>query len=94
MRNLLTIAAFEFRTRTKRISTWVYFAVFFALAMLWVAAAGGAIQGAKIAENTKMDTNTTPMAANGLWRAMRGSEMAMVDMGDDEVNRGDRQTKA
>src|SRR4030081_4115262 len=34
----------------------------------------GAIQGAKIAENTKMDTNTTPKAANGLWRVMRGSE--------------------
>ena len=46
MRNLLAIAAFEFRTRMKRISTWVYFAIFFALAMLWVAAAGGAIKGA------------------------------------------------
>src|SRR5450631_874673 len=46
MRNLLTIAAFEFRTRTKRISTWVYFTIFFALSMLWVAAAGGSIQGA------------------------------------------------
>src|SRR5216684_7877309 len=40
----------------------------------------GAIQGAKIAEKTKMDTNTTPTAANGLWRATRGSEMASVDM--------------
>ena len=35
--------AFEFRTRLKRLSTWVYFAIFFALAMLWMAAAGGAI---------------------------------------------------
>src|SRR6266851_7351298 len=44
----------------------------------------GAIQGAKIAAKTKMDTSTTPMAANGLWRATRGSEMAKVDMvGDD-----------
>ena len=41
----------------------------------------GAIQGAKIAENAKMATNTTPMAANGLWRATRGSETARVDMG-------------
>src|SRR5258708_40356305 len=41
----------------------------------------GAIQGAKIAEKTKIDTNTTPTAANGLWRAIRGSEMARVDMG-------------
>ena len=31
-----------------------------------------------------MDTSTTPTAANGLWRAMRGSEMARVDIvGDD-----------
>src|SRR5437879_13552263 len=42
----------------------------------------GAIQGAKIAENTKMETSTTPMAASRLWRAMRGSEMAGVDKGD------------
>src|ERR1700676_3492580 len=42
----------------------------------------GAIQGAKIAEKTKMDTNTTPTAASGLWRAMRGSEMATVDIVD------------
>src|SRR5712692_6424561 len=42
----------------------------------------GAIQGAKIAEKTKTDTNTTPTAANGLWRAMRGSEMARVDIVD------------
>ena len=49
MRNLLTIAGFEFRTRLKRISTWVYFVVFFALAMLWVAAAGGLIPGAIVA---------------------------------------------
>ncbi len=48
MRNLLTIAAFEFRTRLKRLSSWVYFAIFFALAMLWVAAAGGVISGAII----------------------------------------------
>src|ERR1700731_4802438 len=44
----------------------------------------GAIQGAKIAENTKMETSTTPTAAKGLWRATRGSEKARVDMvGDD-----------
>ena len=43
---LAAIAAFEFRTRVKRISTWVYFAIFFALAMLWTAAAGGAIPNA------------------------------------------------
>ena len=43
---LATIAAFEFRTRISRISTWVYFAIFGALAVLWVAAAGGVISGA------------------------------------------------
>ena len=46
MRRLATIAAFELRSRLRRISTWVYFIVFFALAMMWVAAAGGAVPGA------------------------------------------------
>src|ERR1700688_1752130 len=44
----------------------------------------GAIQDAKIAENTKMDTSTTQTAAQGLWRATRGSEMARVDMDGDD----------
>ncbi len=48
MRNALTIARFEIATRLKRVSTWVYFAVFFALAMLWTAAAGGVIPHAVI----------------------------------------------
>ena len=48
MRNALTIARFEVKTRLKRISTWVYFAVFFALAMFWVAAAGGIIKSAVV----------------------------------------------
>ena len=43
---MLAIATFEFRTRIRRISTWVYFAIFAALAMLWIAAAGGTIPGA------------------------------------------------
>jgi hypothetical protein len=43
MRNAFTIARFELTTRLRRISTWVYFAVFFALAMFWIAAAGGSI---------------------------------------------------
>jgi hypothetical protein len=49
MRPLFAIAAFEFRTRVRRISTWVYFLVFFALAMLWTAAAGGAVPNAIVA---------------------------------------------
>src|ERR1039458_7111904 len=44
----------------------------------------GAIQGAKIAENANTATKMTPTATKELWRAMRGSEMARVDMvGDD-----------
>jgi ABC-2 type transport system permease protein len=42
------IAWFEFRTKLKRISTYVYFFVFTALAALWIAAAAGAFQGATI----------------------------------------------
>jgi ABC-type transport system involved in multi-copper enzyme maturation permease subunit len=45
---LLAIAGFELRTRVKRLSTWVYFVVFFAAAMLWTAAAGGAVPNANI----------------------------------------------
>ena len=42
---MFTIASFELRSRLKLLSTWVYFAVFFALAMLWIAAAGGLFKG-------------------------------------------------
>nr|AUN35551.1 putative membrane protein [uncultured bacterium] len=42
------IAWFEFRTKLKRISTYVYFFVFLALAALWMAAAGGAFASASI----------------------------------------------
>ena len=45
---MFTIAAFEFRSRLKLLSTWVYFVVFFALAMLWIAAAGGLFASASI----------------------------------------------
>ena len=45
---LLNIARFEFKTRVSRLSTWVYFLVFFALAMLWIAAAGGLFKDANV----------------------------------------------
>src|SRR5260221_13422933 len=45
----------------------------------------GAIQGAKIAENTKMETSTTPMAASGLWRAVGGRGEAQVGVVGGEV---------
>jgi uncharacterized membrane protein YhaH (DUF805 family) len=48
MSRFLAIAAFEFRGRLKRLSTWVYFVVFLALAMLWTAAAGGAFASAHV----------------------------------------------
>jgi ABC-2 type transport system permease protein len=48
MRNAFTIARFEVATRIKRISTWVYFAVFLALALLWVGAAGGVLPHASV----------------------------------------------
>ncbi|MGO4478953.1 ABC transporter permease/M1 family aminopeptidase [Massilia sp. 2TAF26] len=44
MRALYAIALFEARQRLKLLSTWVYFASFLALAMLWVAASGGAFK--------------------------------------------------
>jgi len=45
---MFTIAGFEFRSRLKLLSTWVYFVVFFALAMLWMAAAGGLFKEASV----------------------------------------------
>jgi len=48
MGNAFTIARFEIATRLKRFSTWVYFAVFLALAMFWAAAAGGVLSQASI----------------------------------------------
>src|SRR5439155_2217250 len=50
------------------------------LARLMCAGSWGAIQGAKIAQTTKNVTNTAPIAASGLLRARRGSEMAVVEM--------------
>src|ERR1700736_5163116 len=47
---------------------------------LIAAGSWGAIQGAKIANSTKIDTNTTPVAARGLWRAGRRDEMAGGDI--------------
>jgi ABC-2 type transport system permease protein len=43
---LLAIAGFEARQRLKLLSTWVYFFAFFALALLWMAAAGGVFKDA------------------------------------------------
>jgi len=63
MRVFAAIAAFEFRTRIRRISTWVYFAIFFALAMAWVAAAGGAVPGAIVSFGSGKVWINSPYAA-------------------------------
>jgi len=48
MRALFAIAGFEARQRLKLLSTWIYFAMFLALSMLWIAAAGGVFKEASI----------------------------------------------
>jgi ABC-2 type transport system permease protein len=45
---LKAIAQFEIKTRLARISTWVYFGLFFLIALLWIAAAGGIVKDANI----------------------------------------------
>ena len=82
MRNLVTIAAFEFRTRLKRISTWVYFAIFFALAMLWIAAAGGAVPGAIVSFGSGKVWINSPYAV-GADRVVPGDGGADGDRGGD-----------
>jgi len=45
---MFAIAFFEARQRLKLLSTWVYFAGFLALALLWMAAAGGVFKQASV----------------------------------------------
>jgi ABC-2 type transport system permease protein len=45
---VLTIASFEVRQRLRRISTYLYFLIFFALSVLFTCMAGGAIPGAGV----------------------------------------------
>jgi len=54
---MLTIMFFELRQKFRSISTYVYFLMFFALAMLWMAAAGGAFAGATISFGGKTHIN-------------------------------------
>ncbi|MES2757839.1 MAG: M1 family aminopeptidase [Pseudomonadota bacterium] len=54
---MLAIALFEARQRLKLLSTWVYFFLFLALAMLWMAAAGGAFKDANVSFGTKVFIN-------------------------------------
>ena len=54
----------------------------FALTLIGAAPAWskGAMNGAKIAQETNVTTSTMPIIASGLRRARRGSEMAVVDI--------------
>jgi hypothetical protein len=54
---MLAIAMFEARQRLKLLSTWVYFAMFLALAMLWMAAAGGVFKEAIVSFGGKVFIN-------------------------------------
>ncbi|RJG15411.1 ABC transporter permease/M1 family aminopeptidase [Massilia cavernae] len=54
---MLAIALFEARQRLKLLSTWVYFAMFLALAMLWMAAAGGVFKEVQVIFGGKVFIN-------------------------------------
>jgi hypothetical protein len=54
---MLAIALFEAKQRLKLLSTWVYFGMFLALAMLWMAAAGGVFKEAIISFGGKVFIN-------------------------------------
>ena len=58
----LTIASFEFRSRLKLVSTWVYFLVFFCLSLLWIAAAGGLFKDANISFGSGKVAVNSPFA--------------------------------
>jgi hypothetical protein len=57
MRALYAIALFEARQRLKLLSTWIYFFAFLALAMFWVAAAGGAFKDITISFGGRVFVN-------------------------------------
>ncbi len=60
--SFLTIASFEFRSRLKLVSTWVYFLVFFCLSLLWIAAAGGLFKDANISFGSGKVAVNSPFA--------------------------------
>jgi ABC-2 type transport system permease protein len=56
--SMLAIARFEARQRLKLLSTWVYFGMFFSIAMLWMAAAGGVFKEAYVSFGSKALINS------------------------------------
>ena len=55
---MVAIALFEARQRLKMLSTWVYFGMFFSIAMLWMAAAGGVFKEAWVSFGSKALINS------------------------------------
>jgi len=55
---MLVIALFEARQRLKLLSTWVYFGMFFTMALLWMAAAGGVFKEAYVSFGSKALINS------------------------------------
>ena len=55
---MFAIALFEARQRLKMLSSWVYFGMFFALALLWMAAAGGVFKEAFVSFGSKVTINS------------------------------------
>jgi ABC-2 type transport system permease protein len=55
---MFAIALFELRQRLKMPSTWVYFLSFFAVALLWMAAAGGMFKSASVTFGSKVFINS------------------------------------
>ena len=53
----LAIAGFELAQRRRLISTYVYVAIFFAIGLLWMAAAGGVFEGASVNFGSKVYIN-------------------------------------
>lgn len=60
---MLAILSFELRQKFRSLSTYVYFLMFFSLAVLWMAAAGGAFSGAVIDFGGKVHINA-PVAVS------------------------------
>src|SRR5579863_2606112 len=61
------IFLFELRQRLRRLSTWIYFAVFFALGLLFTLMSGGAFSGASVDFGTGGKIFiTSPYALNGV----------------------------
>lgn len=54
---MLAILMFELRQKSRSLSTYVYFLVFFSLALLWMAAAGGVFPGVSIGFGGKVNVN-------------------------------------